>query len=127
MTELIPRLPLDQIGGGRVFRPCTIAGQHRPVGTVLSGEDLMKVAPVNLRALIDQRFLQVWRKPPEEASTLLDEGEVMVVPRLGSSNRFDVVVGKRLNGAAPLSKSEAEALAKRASVARKKAEEPAAA
>lgn len=115
-TELMPRLPLHQIGGGKVFRPCTIAGNLRLPGTPLTAEDLAQVRPSNLKAMIDQRYIQVWPKGTD-APPIAEPGEVMIVPRLGANNRFDVVIGKRLNSA-PLSKSEADALAKRATATR---------
>lgn len=111
MAELMPRLPFAEIGGAKVFRPCTINGERHLSGALLSDEDLAKVKPTNLRALIDQRFIQVWRKPENAPVSEPEPGEVMIVPRAGSANRFDVVFGRRLNGAAALSKSEAEALA----------------
>ena len=107
-TELIARLPPDQLGGARVFRPTMLFGQVYQRNEVISAEVLRKVPRQNLRALIDQRFIVAW---PVAASSVpvATDGEVFVFNRPGTS-KFDVVVGQRLN-AEPLSKADAEALA----------------
>lgn len=108
-TELIARLPADQLGGARVFRPCTIAGRAYRSNEVIGPEVLRRIPRQNLRALMDQRFIVAW---PVGENPARDEviSEVHVVPRAGANNRFDVIVGTRLNSA-PLSKIDADRLA----------------
>lgn len=108
-TELIARLPTDQLGGARVFRPCTIGGIKRRSSEVLSGEDLASLPRQSLKALIDQRFIVAWPKGTDAGPTVAADEEVLVYNRVGTST-YDVVVGRRLN-ARPLSKHEAETLA----------------
>ena len=106
-TELIARLPPDQLGGARVFRPTMLFGQVYQRNEVIPGDVLRKVPRQNLRALIDQRFIVAW---PVAASPVPPSNqEVFVFNRPGTS-KFDVIVGQRLN-AEPLSKVDAEALA----------------
>jgi hypothetical protein len=106
-TELIMRIPQDQIGGARVSRPCTIGGVKRKSGEVLDAEILTALPPTNLRTLQDQRYILAW--PKSIAS--VDDGEPYVYNRVGTST-YDVVLGRRLN-ARPLSKEDAEALAEK--------------
>ena len=113
MLELMPRLPLNEIGGAKVFRACTIDGKQRLRGEILSPELVASIKSSNLRSLIDQRFIQPFRQADGVVAVAVSEpGEVMVVPRLGAPNRFDVVIGRRLNSG-PLTKAEADALATR--------------
>src|SRR5579863_5796436 len=108
-TDLMSRLPPSTLGGARVFRAF---GNYKR-GDTISGDDLRRIPPANLRALQDQRFIVTW--PADvglNAPTLsaqVDPPEVHVYLRAGT-NRYDVVVGKRLN-AAPLGKADAERLA----------------
>jgi hypothetical protein len=110
-TQLITRIPPDQIGGAKVFRPCNIAGVKRKSGEVLSGEVLASLSLTNLRTLQDQRFILAWPKSADAPPASADAGEPHVYNRVGTST-YDVVLGKRLN-AQPLSKTDAEALAAR--------------
>ncbi len=110
-TELIARLPSNQLGGARVFRPCNIAGQPRKSGDVLSAELLASLPRQSLRALQDQRYIVCWPRPAEAPPQPTDEGEPHVYNRVGTST-YDVVLGRRLN-TRPLSKTDAEALAAR--------------
>ena len=112
MPELMPRLPSNTLSGAKVFRPCSIAGKTRLRGEIISEDDLLKIKPSNLRSLVDQRFLQVFVRGPETIQPPADPGEVITAPRLGAANRFDVIVGRRVN-AGPLTRSEADELAKR--------------
>lgn len=113
MPELMSRLPLSEIGGAKVFRPCTIGGVLRRRGDVVSADELLKVNASNLRSLIDQRFIQVWRAADEAPRSKPEPGEVMIVPRAGAPNRYDVVVGRRVNGGGGLTKADADRLAAR--------------
>ena len=108
-TQMIARLPLDQLGGARVFRPCTIAGQHYARGAPVPAEVLCRVPRANLKAMIDQTFLVVWPAAPDAATALREDEEVFIYQRIGT-NTCDVVVGRKLN-ARPLSRAEAEHLA----------------
>ena len=106
-TELIARLPTDQLGGAKVFRPCTIAGVKRNGGDALSAEELAAMPKATLRAMQDQRFIVAWPKSANAPSPI--DGEPYVYNRVGTST-YDVVLGQLLN-AHPLSKADAEALA----------------
>lgn len=110
-TELVARLPTDQLGGARVFRPCVINGKKYGPGETIAGEVLAGMPRQNLRALMDQRFIVAYPTPPAggPAPVAADE-EVYVYNRLGTPT-YDVIVGKKLN-ALPLKKADAEALAK---------------
>ncbi len=110
-TELIMRVPADQIGGARVFRPCNIGGKLRKSGDVLDAETLAALPPTNLRTLQDQRYILAWPKPADVPLPQQVEGEPHVYNRVGTST-YDVVLGRRLN-TRPLSKADAEALAAR--------------
>ncbi len=105
-TELVARLPLNQLGGARVFRPCNIAGQLRKSGDTLDAETLAAMPKAALRALVDQRFIVPWPKSPLPQD---GDDEILIYNRLGTST-YDVVLGKKLN-ATPLTKVDAEALA----------------
>lgn len=110
IPELVARLAPEEIGGAKVFRQMTLFGKVYVRGELVPVELLRKVPKQNLRALMDQRFIVVW--PIGEASPQLPTGddEVFVYNRPGTS-RYDVIVGRRLNHA-PLSKTEADKLAK---------------
>jgi hypothetical protein len=110
-TQLISRIPRDQIGGARVFRPCTIGGVPRKSGDILSAEILAGLPPTNLRTLQDQRYILAWPKSADAPPQLVEEGEPHVYNRVGTST-YDVVLGRRLNSR-PLSKTDAEELAAR--------------
>ena|SRR5579864_2942755 len=108
VSEMIARLPIDSLGGARVFRPCTIGGELRKGGDVLDAATLASLPRQTLRALVDQRFIVPWPKAAGVAEVPADF-EVYVYNRLGTST-YDVVLGKRLHDQ-PLSKADAEALA----------------
>ena len=109
--ELIARLPYNQLGGARVFRPCNIGGQPRKSGDILSAELLAALPRQSLRALQDQRYIVCWPAPADAPPPSAAEGEPYVYNRVGTST-YDVVLGRRLNSR-PLSKTDAEALATR--------------
>lgn len=110
-TELIARLPTDQLGGARVFRPCTIAAKPRRSGDVLFAEELAAIPKAALRALIDQRYLVPWPRPTDAPLAAPEDAEAHVYNRVGTST-YDVILGRKVNGR-PLSKADAEALADR--------------
>jgi len=109
--ELIARLPSNQLGGARVFRPCNIGGKWRRAGDVLDAETLAVLPRQSLRALQDQRYIVAWPAPADAPPPSAAEGEPYVYNRVGTST-YDVVLGRRLN-TRPLSKTDAEALAAR--------------
>ena len=116
-TELIARLPTEQLGGARVFRPTEIFGRHYQVNEIVPQDVLQRIKKQNLRALLDQRFLVAWpvgANPTPTAVAVPDadtDAEVFVSNRIGT-NRYDVIVGQRLNDE-PLTKAEADAVAAR--------------
>lgn len=107
-NELIARLPLDELGGARVFRPCKLAGKDYARGGEVPLEILRQIPKANLRALLDQRYL-VGYPTPRDAAPVAFESEVHVCQSPGTS-RYNVIAGKKLN-TVPLSKAEAEKLA----------------
>lgn len=96
-----------EVGGALVRRPCRVAGADRRIGDQLTDAELASIPVTNLRALVEQRFIVVW--PRASRADAAPPGEPFVVPVPGT-NRFSVVVGVPVNPA-PLSRTEAEALA----------------
>jgi hypothetical protein len=85
MQSAIGNVDPQRLGGGEVFRPFTANGTLFPSGAKLSREQLMAMQPANLRALVSQRFLQVW--PVHEATPSEDDA------RRGPRKRFALPLG----------------------------------
>ncbi len=110
------RMPLDQIGGGRVIRGFRKAGEYVRVGTYLTAEEILDINPTNRTSLIGH-FIDVWPKspdrrisPPPRPAATAEQAERHVVS-LGF-NKFLVIEGTKLTEE-PVSRSEAYALAGR--------------
>lgn len=98
--------PKDYVGA-KVLRTCTIMGKRRLPGEILSSEELQSMSPANLRAFIGNNYAMPMFAGAETKAT--PKGKRYLVRR--SDLRFDVVQGVLVNDE-PLSKAEAEALAK---------------
>lgn len=95
--------PWNEIGGAVVALPFTRNGERLKPGTRLSRAEFFALQ--NGRALVGAGYLKTF--PPADAAPTT--GHPFVVHRGGGA--YDVIVGARLN-AEPLSKDEAEALAR---------------
>lgn len=98
-------LGMNEIGGGIVRRRFNTANGAIPAGHKLTSGEIKAMPPGNRRALIENRFLEVWPIGNAPAG-----GERHIV-NLGFG-KFDVVEGRKLNDK-PLTKDEAEELATR--------------
>ena len=98
-------LPWNEIGGGIVAIPFTLAdGRRLAGGTHLTGAEVKALG--NHRTLIRNEFIKVY--PPHGESAPVSETRHVV--HCGGGN-FDVIAGRKLNDK-PLTKDEAHALAK---------------
>lgn len=93
----------QDIGGGRVRRVFTRAGESLKSGYQLSADEILSMPVANRRALIDAGYLEVYPKA---------EGLERFVIQV-SKNRYDVIEGRKLNEKG-LSEEEANALAAQA-------------
>lgn len=94
----------EEIGGGYVERMFTRAGEMLKRGTHLTGDELRAMSPVNLRALVENRFLNVYPAAPAPAAA--EPAELILVNK--GFGKFDVVEGRKLNDE-PMTKEDAEA------------------
>lgn len=95
--------PWNEIGGAVVALAFTRNGERLKPGTRLTRAEFLEIQ--NGRALVSAGYLKTF-PPPDAAPTT---GHPFIVHRGGGA--YDVIVGTRLN-AEPLSKDEAEALAR---------------
>ncbi len=93
----------DAIAGGLVQRAFTAGNSHYRAGDRLAAEAILAMPPSNMRALVENRFIELF--PKHEVA-----GERFIVP--ADKGHFNVIVGHKLNSA-PLSRDEAEDLATR--------------
>ena len=109
----VARIPLEQIGGGRVVRPFYVGGTQVKVGAELTAEFIRSINPSNRASLLG-RFIAVWPKAPGVgvASRLPDaEGQQAErhVVALGFG-RYNVIEGVILNES-PMNRASAYELA----------------
>ena len=62
------RIPLDQIGGGKVVRPFRVGGTRVAANTVLTAEQIHDMRAANRQVLLD-RFIRVWPLPAVKGRT----------------------------------------------------------
>lgn len=58
----LARIPLDQIGGGKVVRPFRMGGEIVAANTVFSADQIRNMPAANRQVLLD-RFIRVWPLP----------------------------------------------------------------
>lgn len=118
-------MQIDEIGGGKVLRAfsssaiAAMLGQKQDrlvMGTMLDQEHLRMLPPANRNALIENRFIQVWPLMAKDGAAAVARAPVPLVPHerhviSRGFGKFDVIEGRKLN-ADPLTKDQAEAMAK---------------
>lgn len=92
------RIPLNELGGGKVVQPFRMAGKYIPSGTQFSAEEIRSMNPACRTALIG-KHIAVWPKASDagKASTSVVEAERAErhIVSLGF-RRFAVIEGVRL-------------------------------
>jgi hypothetical protein len=116
---LMMRIPIDQIGGGRVVRQYRGSdGQIVKVGTTLTGDQIRNMGAANRRELMD-RYISVWPQAPAAVASPPGAAEPTERSTTEPPSRFvvplgfgawDVVEGIKLNDKA-VTRAEAYALA----------------
>jgi hypothetical protein len=92
----------DAIAGGIVQRAFTSGTDYYRSGQRISGEALRSMPTQNMRALVENRFIELF---PTD-----NNAERFIVP--AGKGQFHVIAGHKLNSA-PLSREDAEDLATR--------------
>ncbi len=102
---MLQSIRTGDIGGGIVRRAFRDGDRFRRANERLEREEIMRWPAANRNALIDKRFVEIY---PLSAATPKDAKRI-VLHRGGGV--YDVIEGRVLN-AKPLTKAEAQALAK---------------
>jgi hypothetical protein len=94
----------QDIGGARVRRTFTNGDRHMKAGEQIGREALLALPRANRRALADAGYIEVYPRAPQA-----EPGERIVVGV--GKDKYNVIEGRVINKT-PLSRSEAEELAR---------------